>query len=618
MIHGRGTRPRWVRPLCLALVLLPFIALAGLVVQSGSRYFTATQNPVFSQIRFNPGHYATIDVGSGGGGPSGWLAQIDADADEDSIVGFHFAFDWDDMEGAEGSYSFSVTDPIVARAALYGKKVMLIPRFQYFGTSTTSPTGRFPSYLATEDGGSSCYTAWDGENPPSPAGNLILVGRLWSAACMDRWIALGEAAAAHYDENPAVEMWMIGETAIANLPGSGYGASAWLTQLQRWIPAMRAAWPHTGIRIYTNYLGGDDSALQTLFADMLTHQITGGGPDNYSRIYDSNPVFTGHSGGIDYRNQIPWVSENQAPATSSGGASVTVSQVVAHNESGALEDGGSTDPNYYVWPRGIFGGQSWSSMLTTIDANVGVINTTNPYGTGVEPEPDPGGPGPIQIVGTGTTVEGDCTSVSPAWPSTPQANDVGIVVGAVRAHVANRTADASPAVGSDFTVLRSYGANGSQPFYVWGKELAAGEGAATVVPSGCTAGDVVQAFTILIRNSYQPFASLVLATAVQATSNALSGTPIGTPALTIGSDDCLVLVLVSYQNDSSSIGNFTPFGSPDQVAAVFTSTTTGNDQSVAAYLHLQSTASNIAASSITTNGASGLARVIIIALKAKT
>lgn len=335
-------------------------------------------------IRFTPGHYKAIDTGSGGGGLAGWVNQVTAISGEPTLAGVQFAADWSDIEtNTRGVYDWTILDQIVNAASGIGKKVMLIVKFQYFGTSPTSPNGRFPTYLATVQSGSPGYTVWDGVNPASPAGNLILVANLWNAATMAAYTQLGQAIANRYKNNPAVEMFGIGETSIAILPGSGYSTSSWITQLKGWMTAMRTAWPNTAVRVETNYLD-TDAQMQDLIAHAYQNLIACGGPDNYSRTYQSNPIFTGFTGGIDYRNRIPWVSESQYPASSSGGPSATSSQIYQHNVSGALSAGGSTQPQYFVWFNNTFTNSGAyhtfpAETLPFIRSINGACNTTNPY-----------------------------------------------------------------------------------------------------------------------------------------------------------------------------------------------------------------------------------------------
>lgn len=342
-------------------------------------------------IRFSPGHYKWIDTGSGGGGQTGELAQISALSGKAYMVGAKWAPDWADLEGAvQGDYTagFAKADLYRNAAAAAGKKLMIDPKFQYFGSSPTSISGKFPQYLTTIDSGNPGYSLWPGGTPWN--GNLILVAHLWKSTVMPAYIALGQAYANRYKDDPVVEMWSTGETAIDAPSGSGYTAAGWLTQLKLWMTAMRAAWPNTAVRVPTNYLGSD-AQMQELIAHALVEKIACGGPDNYSRVYQSNPIFTGFNGGIDYRNRIPWVSESQYPASSSGGPDagdpdVSSSTIYAHNFSGALSAGGSTNGNYVIWFNNTYTGNPPGTYHTYpaetepfIAGISGACNTTNPY-----------------------------------------------------------------------------------------------------------------------------------------------------------------------------------------------------------------------------------------------
>lgn len=340
-------------------------AASGLAIATGALSVGA------SEIRYNPGHYMNVDVGSGGGGLSGWISQINSIANEPTITGVKVALNWDDVEPTtQGVYSFSIIDQLVDACAAIGKKLMLIISCQYFSGSVTSPTGRLPTYVINNG----WYWQWDGTG--TPAGNLALAVRLDLTACMNAFIAMGQACAARYNAGGTVEQWMIGETAMDVPSSTGWTTANWIARLKSWGVAMRAAWSQTGVRIYTNYLD-TDAQMQDLIAFCAVNKITCGGPDNYSRIYQSNPIYTGHNGGIDYRNVIPWASENQRPAQSSGGSTATSAQIYAHNETGALSAGGSTKPNYYVWYRPYLG-ETWSQVLSFIQSISGACNTSVP------------------------------------------------------------------------------------------------------------------------------------------------------------------------------------------------------------------------------------------------
>jgi hypothetical protein len=331
---------------------------------------------VTGTIRTPFGHYKWIDTGSGGGGQVGELAQIAALNGKSYMAGAVWRFDWDDVEGAQGVYTFTKTDAYVNQATAVGKKIWLGVRTQYFSNSVIGPAGRFPSYLSTAGtGGAAAYVAWDGVNPSSPPGSLALCFKFWDPVAMVRYNAVCSALAVRYKDNVTVAGFMFGETSIASLPGSGYTLGTYITGVKNWGLTQRAAWPNTEIRIQTNYISGDNagkSAMKDLMAFMDVNQLCGGGPDNFSRTYDSNPVYTGFNGGIDYRNRFSWVSESQYPASSSGGPGAgdtdattspvpSSANIYAHNESGAVSAGGSTKPHYYFWFNNTYTGNPPSS-----------------------------------------------------------------------------------------------------------------------------------------------------------------------------------------------------------------------------------------------------------------
>jgi hypothetical protein len=351
---------------------------------------TITQSGV---IQFTPGHYMWVDTGSGGGGLSGWIAQINSIASEPTIKGVKISLNWDDIEpSTQGVYSFTILDQLVNACAAINKKLMVIIECQYFSDSITNPAGRLPTYVINNG----WYWQWDGTG--SPSGNLALAVRLDLVACMNAFIAAGQACAARYNTGGTIELWMIGETAMDIPSSTGWSQTNWIARLKAWAAAMRSAWSQTGVRIYTNYLN-TDAQMQDLIAFCAVNKITCGGPDNYSRIYQSNPIYTGNNGGIDYRNRIPWASENQRPASSSGGSTATSTQIYAHNETGALVDGGSTRPNYYIWSRPYLG-ETWSQVLSFIRSIGGACNTTNPYtefNFYISPTGSDGNPGSLSL-----------------------------------------------------------------------------------------------------------------------------------------------------------------------------------------------------------------------------
>lgn len=553
-----------------------------------------------------------------------WIDSINDEAPYPEVKGFKFVFDWDEIEGrdssgnrlggagqgtvGQGSFYFDVIDQIVDAVEAIGKKVMLLIKFQYFGGSVTNLVGKFPHYVIN----SGWATAWDGVNPASPSGGLIAVANLWDADAMDVFIAANEALATRYGGNPTVEMITFGETATENLPGSGFSAASWLTQLKRWATAMRVAWPNTAARIETNYLS-TDAQMHELMAHLRVEKVTGGGPDNYSRTYQSNPIFTGYNGGIDYRDTMPWCSENQRPASSSGGASATSAQVYAHNETGALSAGGSTHPNYYVWlensdPTG--GAELWSDIRDFIISIDGAANAFNPYS---QEDTEPESPVvAISVVNTGSVSVADNAAVSPALGVTTNSGDLVLVFASLTTAASGRTLSCS-----GYTPIASFGAGNQQPLYVFAKIASAAEGNPTVTPAGSVAGNVLQAVAMVLRNTDPAVGSVLHVSHNQTTLSANNSTPINVPDLTVTEDDCLTLSVVTYQSQCSDFSTYDPNGDGGWTRRVFAVTTTGSDQTLAVYTKLQTTATAVLSDTLTITGqATGFtARAISLAIR---
>lgn len=362
--------------------------------------------------------------------------------------------------------------------------------------------------------------------------------------------------------------------------------------------------------------------MQEVIEAMVPYQICGGGPDTLprsSRVIWGNDVYQGRTGSpiVDYRGLIPWIS--QVDLTEVGGylGNFTPSQIWGDPDYGhdALR------PTHWFWYYNQPGAAPDSTAATQFSAMLEwmedhpltTANTTNPYGgTSGGPSPDPGGSGPISIVAAGTVSDADNASVSPAYGATPQAGDIGIVYGALRTATSGRTLSCS-----GYSTLDSFGASSQQPMYVFAKGLAAGEGAPTVTPSGGVAGNVLQAVTLLLRNT-APAATILHNQGHKTTTGANSSTPIQTAELAVTEDDCLIVALVSYQLDCTSLGNFNPLGDGNWTLQRFASTTTGSNQAIAVYTRLQTTATNIPASTIAITGQSTgvVARTILVALKA--
>jgi hypothetical protein len=217
--------------------------------------------PAAGKIKWNPGHYMasgtilfandTISkIGAEMADLNGW----------DKIVGYRVLITWGAIERTKGQYDFALLDQIMARLKNnYGKpkQLFLVVLPGPFGGKITKPTGSaIPLYIQQS-----------AEYGPSPvAGNYGwwsngagYCAALFRPAVMDRYIAMIQALAAHYDNDPNFEgimfqedSWMVGEWLKApdfNPNGGG------LDQLKRLLLATTAAFPHTNVAMQNTWAG---------------------------------------------------------------------------------------------------------------------------------------------------------------------------------------------------------------------------------------------------------------------------------------------------------------------------------------------------------------------------
>lgn len=272
-------------------------------------------------IKWHPGHYIWLDPHSS---QASQFAAIDALSSDTTVQGIQLLINWGSLEGSTpGDYSsgFALVDAYLAKLASLKvpKRLILGVNERSFGTPPPAGTDcadaaskLLPSYLGSlSDGG--CAIAL-----PGAAGSLAVTARFWDAPVMDRLIALSQAYAQRYDQNPLFEMFFgNGETSVAAPPGSNFSAAAYSVQLKRWFDASEKVWTHTQLRLAANY-GGSDAQMQDLINYATANGgVIVGGPDpelplpNITRLVQANQIFRGAVGGSDLRGAVPWVGEVQ-------------------------------------------------------------------------------------------------------------------------------------------------------------------------------------------------------------------------------------------------------------------------------------------------------------------
>lgn len=573
----------------------------------------SVENP----FKFTPGHYLMFDSGASTTQTDN-VNTMTAHANEANLAGFLRKERWKNLESTQGNYTpgFALVDAYLD-ALPAGKKFILQVRDQLFGTTPPGDAhGLLPTYMDNIADGPYVWTGG-----ASWSGTLIVQAQIDTAEGMDRLIALHQAFAARYDNDDRFEMIVTGETAVG-VPGFDHVALT--SQYRRFATAARAAWTRTPVKISTNFINNYTN-MQSLIDRCVDEQIAIGGPDTMPRAerqFHDNEVYLGNQGSplTDYRGLVPRVAE--VDGTELGGYLGSFTPAEIWNDASYGHD--NMRPTHWCWYHNTPGRSPNSTSANQWGNGVsqGILwwirnhpltleNTTNPYGGGGNPDPDPGGEGPISVVATGTVVVADNASVTPAYGATPALGDIGLIVSTIRA------AGGGPSLAiSGYTQIAVFGAGSQSPLYFHAKSLTAAEGNPTVVPTGGSSGQTVQAVALLLRNTEPSVAAILHTAQNKSTTGASSSTPIVTPAATITQDDCLLIMATTYQDNATDFGAYNPGGGGAWTRDAFSATTTGNDQTLSVWTKLQTTATNIPASTVTiTGGSAVLARTSLIALK---
>lgn len=233
--------------------------------------------------KWRTGHYLWIGNQKGSAqNIASNIATMQDTCNNPNIKGYLFGLYWGDMESTQGNYNagFAIVDQYKAAAAACGNKKIMIRFYErIFGSLAPSNLHNgyyFPTYISEtggDNGGSGIYSL-GGTN------TLHTIARVWEQRVMDRIIALYQAYGARYDTDRNFEMITMEETGINSLAtNGGYTDAAYLVQLQRWMPAAVAAWPHTTVRFQINYFISAYAQVQTLVQTANTLQMAIGGPD---------------------------------------------------------------------------------------------------------------------------------------------------------------------------------------------------------------------------------------------------------------------------------------------------------------------------------------------------
>jgi hypothetical protein len=340
-------------------------AFAGVAALAAAAAFGATRPAAAADaapLKWHPGHYMLVYLGEN---QTLRLRRLDEIAGETVLQGAQVRYRWADLEPRKDAYDFSAIEKDLQRLQSRGKRLVIQVMDRAFNVKT--PAGILPDYLTTDP-------EYHGGIAKTSTG---YAARLWDPAVMDRQIALYRALARRFDAEPYFEGIAGEETTLSfgkNRP-EGFSNDDLATQLARWIDASQAAWPHTNLFVYTNFLSGK---LQSLIAKCAASGCGVGGPDVLPPPDDGTEgdrVLTGKAGGVDYRGRMPIAYAVQTPQLGGRKGTFTPTQLFDHAYN-------TLHANYIFWVRNTDTGgaqQHWDTgILPFIRSIDGKIHTECP------------------------------------------------------------------------------------------------------------------------------------------------------------------------------------------------------------------------------------------------
>lgn len=275
--------------------------------------------PTNNIVKWHPGSYRTGTTIDGGGSspPNGsdtpdsaFLAMANT-----NFKGVLIAYYWGALEwGTPGNFDFSRIrhDRDVAKSI--GKQLMIQINTHEFSKSTFAPNWLLPPGIYDDP-----VNGWAPRcTPPTVCG---VAAQLYKQSTMDRYIALWNALAAEFDNDPTVELMNTSEMAAFNNPPPGYTLGALRTQWYRWIDSQTGKWPHTTVMLAVNYFF-NQTATRELIDYGITRRFGISGPDlaPYQHIWGQdvvsgwNNIASGGAGdGVRRSGMVPIAYQMQGP-----------------------------------------------------------------------------------------------------------------------------------------------------------------------------------------------------------------------------------------------------------------------------------------------------------------
>lgn len=325
-------------------------------------------------VKWYPGHYVTLDPflyrDNLGTAKVNHFAAIQEICSIPEWQGVQIFATWGTMEGdTPGDFApgIALVREYLDRLRPCNKKLILTVARTIFGGGASHA---FPGYVQKD----SRY----GVTKPLEYGTGA-TARVWETPTADRVIAMSAALADAFDDDPAFAVYSPwNETVVSVAVGQdGYSHSKYYEQMKRATTAVKSHWKQTLLRLPANFARNGERTLEEVFSMLAPHGYAIGGPDTIPSVdIWANKIFAGASGGVDYRGQLPFISEVQVPELGGKEGTWTPKQLFDHAMYGCAKDcKGSTSsdgsirpvwPQYFIWYRNTFQGgsaQKWSTGI---------------------------------------------------------------------------------------------------------------------------------------------------------------------------------------------------------------------------------------------------------------
>ena len=219
------------------------------------------------------------------------------------VTGVVWRQTWKEVETSPGVYNFDSFDNVLKALAGSSNPNCRLWIFIEFKSFASSPIKNpCPTYLQAE------------HSAPNASGNGAATCFMWEPVVHNAYLAMIRAAGARYDANPRVEGIILQESALSLngttsqdvADGGTYTAEAWRDALIKLIRGGAAAFPHSRVVSFLNFIRGGQAYLHDVSAAISAvpnNQACYSGPDllpDNTTLYETGnstyEVMTRHRG----------------------------------------------------------------------------------------------------------------------------------------------------------------------------------------------------------------------------------------------------------------------------------------------------------------------------------